>query len=198
MTPEMREQRAGKLTASMAAVIMGGLSTDGLKRYVNRLAFERLYGLPPDDEQFQSKAMDNGNKRERAALDWYAFETDSVLMPGGECITHPSIPFVGASPDARLTDRTIQVKCPIASTWMEYAIKREVPSEYRWQCRWEMWVCGVWMCDFVAWHPNPGGIIVPFALAPEEAAAMAERAHLVNELIFAAMRGIQEQRNVSA
>lgn len=195
MTPELREQRAGKLTASMAAVIMGGLSTEGLKRYVNRLAFERLYGLPPDDEQFQSRAMDNGNKREQAALEWYAFKTDSVLMPGGECITHPSLPFVGASPDARLDDRTIQVKCPIASTWMEYAAKCEVPAEYRWQCRWEMWVCGVNRCDFVVWHPQPGGFVVPFYQGRDYVDAMLERAEHVNNLIIAAMRGIQEQHN---
>lgn len=195
MTPEMRNQRSGKLTASMAGVIMGGLNTDGLKRYVNRLAFERLYGLPPDDEQFQSRAMDNGNKREAAALDWYAFETDSVLLPGGECLTHPALDYVGASPDARRPDRTVQVKCPIASTWVEYAAARTVPAEYRHQCRWEMWVAGVTLCDFVVWHPNPGGFIVQFHLTDDEAAAMHERAEYVNSLIIAAMRGIQEKRN---
>lgn len=194
MTPEMRSQRAGKLTASMAGVIMGGLSTDGLKRYVNRLAFERLYGLP-DDDQYQSKAMEQGNKRETSALAWYAFETDSVLMPGGECVPHPQLDYVGASPDARLADRTIQAKCPIASTWMEYAAARTVPAEYRHQCRWEMWVCGVSLCDFVVWHPQPGGFIVPFALGPDDVVKMAERAAVVNDLIIAAMRGIQEKRN---
>lgn len=196
MTPELAAQRAGKLTASMAAVVMGGLSTDGLKRYVNRLAFERLYGLA-EDEQFQSKAMDQGNKREALALAWYAYDTDSVLIPGGECITHPELPFVGASPDARLADRTIQVKCPIASTWMEYAAKREVPAEYRWQCRWEMWVCGVARCDFVVWHPQSGGFVVPLEYNEDEieilTTSMRERAIQVNDLIIAAMRGIQER-----
>lgn len=197
MTPEMRAQRAGKLTASMAAVIMGGLNTDGLKRYVNRLAFERLYGLP-DDDSYQSRAMDEGNKREAAALAWYAFETDAVLLPGGECITHPELDYVGASPDARLADRTVQVKCPMAHTWVDYVSAGVVPAEYRHQCRWEMWVCGVSQCDFVCWHPQATGIIIPMALSSDEATAMHARAALVNDLIIAAMRGIQERANHGA
>ena len=96
MTPELREARRGMLTGSMAAVIMGGLSTDGLARYVNKLAFERLYGLP-DGEDFQSQAMLTGIEREAQALDWYAFDQDCILIPGDQFLVHPKLPFVGAT-----------------------------------------------------------------------------------------------------
>lgn len=186
MTPEMRQQRAGKLTASMAAVIMGGLDTDGLKSYIHKLAFERLYGLP-DDEQFQSQAMTRGIETEAAALEWYAFNQDVELIPGGECIQHPAIPYVGASPDARLPGKTIQVKCPLAHNWLQERRAGVVPATYRWQCRWEMWTCGVVQCDYLIFHPLPGGFIIPFGLTDEDVQAMADRAALVNEMIEGVM-----------
>lgn len=190
MTPEVRAARAGMLTASMAGVIMGGLTTDGLKRYVNQLAFERLYGLP-DDEGYQSKAMTQGIEREASALEWYAFDQDCELIQGDEFLVYPSLPYVGATPDARRCDRTVQVKCPSAHVWAEIAKRREIPAEYRWQCRWEQWVAQVWLCDFVAWHPLANGIVIASALTVDEAEQMAERAAIVNTMVIAAMYQIR-------
>lgn len=189
MTPELREARRGMLTGSMAAVIMGGLATDGLARYVNKLAFERLYGLP-DGEDFQSQAMLTGIEREAQALDWYAFDQNCILVPGDQFLMHPKLPFVGATPDSRRDDRTVQVKCPSAHVWADTARRREVPSEYRWQCRWEAWVADLPGYDFVSWHPLASGIIVSGQLEPEHIDAMSARAEQVNAMVIQAMEQI--------
>ena len=69
MTPELRQARAGKLTASKAGIIMGGLNTKGLADYVMQLAWERVYGVS-DDPGYTSPAMERGTLLEADALAW--------------------------------------------------------------------------------------------------------------------------------
>lgn len=194
MKPELREARAGMLTASMAAVVMGGLRTDGLAAYVNQLAFERLYGVP-DDEGYKSRLMNRGTGLEPNALAWYAFDQACELIPGDQFLVHAALPYVGATPDGRLRDRTVQAKCPQAHTWAAVVRAGVVPSEYRWQCRWEPWVSGLWICDFLVWHPQGGGHVIQQQLLPTEAEQMAERAHAVNTMVEQAMSEILNRRS---
>ncbi len=173
--------RLGKLTASKAAVIMGKLDTSGLATYVKALAWERVYGAR--DEEYKSDAMQRGNDLEPSALDWYEFETAATLTRTPGFMQHPAIPYVGASPDALRDGMTVQAKCPGHGAWMEVMRTREIPSEYRWQCRWEPWVAGVSRCEFFVWHPAAGGIIVPGIVTPEECEQMAERASVVDAMV---------------
>ena len=183
MTPELRQARAGKLTASKAAVVMGGLDTEGLKSYVKDIAWERVYGVP-DDEGFQSEAMRRGQLVEAEALAWYAFETDSVIdHDPNRTLDHPSVPMVSASPDALRFDRVVEVKSPLHRAWMEVARTGCVPSEYRWQCRWQMWCAGLTACDFVAYHPKAGGLIVSFPIDDASILAMVERVPIIETKI---------------
>ena len=185
MTPELRAARAGHLTASKAAVVMGGLETDGLKRYVAQIAWERVYG-PSEDSDYQSPAMERGTILEAEALEWYVFETGSdVDHDPDRMLTHPTVPFVGASPDAMRSDRVIEVKCPLHFAWMEVKRTGLVPSEYRWQCRWQQWVSGLSHCDFVCYHPKAGGLIVPTQVTDEEIEQMATRVPIIEERIAA-------------
>lgn len=171
------------MTASKAAVVMGGLDTDGLKRYVCQLAWERVYGVS-EEEGYTSAAMERGIALEAEALAWYAFETGSALdQDPDRIIDHPTMPFVAASPDALREDRTIEAKCPLHFAWMQTKKTGQVPSEYRWQCRWQMWCAGVRLCDFVAYHPSAGGIIVPISLSDDEIAQMTERVPIVEARI---------------
>lgn len=174
-------ERLGKLTASKAGVIMGGLDTSGLQTYVKSLAWERVYGAR--DEEYKSSAMDRGNALEASALDWYEFETCETLVRTPGFMQHPSIAYVGASPDALMEGKTVQVKCPLHGAWMETKRTMQVPAEYRWQCRWESWVCGLRACDFVTWHPIAGGLIVPMTVSDAECDQMAERAAIVDAMV---------------
>ena len=174
-------ERLGKLTASKAGVIMGGLDTSGLATYVKALAWERVYGAR--DEEYRNAAMDRGNELESSALDWYEYQTGADIERTPGFVQHPTIPYVGCSPDALAADRTVQIKCPLHGAWMETKRTMQVPSEYRWQCRWEMWVTGRTWCDFVTWHPVAGGLIVPISVAEAELQQMQERAAVVDAMV---------------
>lgn len=184
--PSKCVERLGKLTASKAGVIMGGLETSGLATYVKALAWERVYGAR--DEEYRNAAMDRGNELEALALDWYEFETGSELLRSPGFNQHPTVACVGASPDAVVyfdqgPIRTAQCKCPLHGAFMEVIRTRKVPSEYRWQCKWEAWVVGVPAFDFFVWHPVAGGLIVPGEVSAEECEQMAERAAVVDGLV---------------
>lgn len=187
MTPEQRQQRLGKLTASRAAVWMGGLDTSGLATAVKRVAWERVHG-DTAEEGFRSAAMDRGNEVEPAALDWYEFTTERELRRDA-FVQHPKLDFVSCCPDGLTAGRTVQAKSPLHGAWMDVrkATMRTkvcaVPSEYRWQCRWEMWCAELPECDFVCWHPVAGGLIVPFEVTASEIEQMTERAHVVDGLV---------------
>lgn len=196
MGPELQEKRLGKLTASKAATIMGGLDTDGLKRYVRQLAGERVFGDLGDDS-YKSAAMARGNEVESAALDWYEFRMDCVLDRGPH-IDHPTVPYVAATPDAVdwRKRRAIEAKSPLFTTWAEWAEMSErlhlMPAEYRWQGRWQLWCLGFEEGHFVSWHPKPQGLIITFTVTQEEIDRMAERAALINNRIDALVQMLQE------
>jgi len=162
-------ERMGKLTASKAGVIMGALTTSGLETYCKTLAWERVFGAK--DAEYRNAAMDRGNEMEALALDWYEFETGATLLRS------PGV-IVAGKPA-----RTTQVKCPLHGAYMDTKRTWRVPSEYRWQCKWELWCVALADGDFVTWHPMPGGIILPISVTPDECAAMAERAEVVNKMV---------------
>lgn len=183
--PAKCAERLGKLTASKAGVIMGGLDTSGLATYVKSLAWERVYGAR--DEEYRNAAMDRGNSMESSALDWYEFETGATLRRSPGFLQHPHIPYVGASPDAIAVggspELAVQCKCPMHGAFMETKRTMVVPSEYRWQCKWELWCVELTDGHFVTWHPMPGGIILPTSVTPAECDQMAERAAVVDQMV---------------
>lgn len=184
MEPELAQSRLGKMTASMAYTIMGEkLSNKGIQDLVVSLAFERHFGSPEEDG-YHSKAMERGNEMEPRALVWYTFETQRLPERPLRTIDHPTIPWVAATPDGTLLpERVVEAKALLHKAWMEARERRSVPSRYRWQCQWQMWVCGVPLCDFVVWHPVAGGFIVEVRADPADQAAMAARAVAINNLV---------------
>ena len=181
-TDEWFALRAGKMTASKAAVVMGGLDTSGLDSYVKDLAWERVFG--PRDQGYKSAAMERGNEVEPEARDWYANKCGEPVRQVA-FVDHPSVPMVGCSPDGLRNERGVEIKCPLHKAWMEVKRTGKVPSEYRWQVRWSMWVCGLDAWDFVAYHPVAGGLLIPCEILPSEKDQMAERAAVVEARVQA-------------
>ncbi len=176
-SPEWYAIKAGKWSASKAAIIMGGLDASGLASLIKDMAWERVYG--PTEGGFQSKAMERGNELEYEARDWYAFERDAVVVEVG-FVEHATVARVGWSPDGLHGERHgIEVKCPLHKAWMEVKRAGKVPAEYRWQCRWAMWVGELDGLDFIAYHPKAGGLIVPCEVTESERSQMAERVALL-------------------
>jgi putative phage-type endonuclease len=182
-TPEWLALRAGKFSASKAAVIMGGLDTAGLASYIADLAWERVYG--PTEPGFKSAAMERGNELEPESREWYAFTRD-VVVDTVALVEHASIPNVCWSPDGLIDPRgAIEAKNPLHKAWMEVKRTGKIPAEYRWQCRWAMWVGELDWLDFVAHHPRPGGLIVPCEITDAEKEQMAERVALLEPKVQA-------------
>lgn len=191
LTPELAEIRRGKQTASMAAVVMGGLETKGLAQYVRRLAGERLYG-DLGEESYKSAWMDRGSDEENAALDWFEF-TQDVELERQVYVNHPTIPYVACIPDGLCNAFTVEGKCPLFHVWCDTLEawrngKRgleAIPSEYRWQCRWQVWCAQVPEGRFVAYHPAGGGqgIVIPYTVAQDDLDAMAKRVQVVEGLV---------------
>lgn len=178
---ELSPLRVGKLTASRAAVIMGGLDTSGLATLTKRLAWERVYG-DTAEAGYRGPAMERGQEVEPAALDWYEFQRDLELARG-EFVQHPTIAFVSSTPDGLAPGLVVEAKSPLHGAWMEVKRTGLVPAEYRWQCRWQQWCAGVGHCDFVCYHPVAGGLIVPTSVTDSEIDQMAERAYVVDAMV---------------
>jgi hypothetical protein len=178
----------------MAAVIMGGDTTDGLKKYVRKLAGERVYG-DLGEESFKSAKMEDGNECEPEALDWAEFTFDCTFQRG-VCIEHPTIPYVAGTPDA-LGDRfVVEAKSPLFHVWYDTRERNEIPSQYRWQCRWQLWIAkALWGWTegkFVNYHRKPRGFVIPFTVTDAEIAQMTERAAAVEAKVRACVKSLQE------
>jgi exodeoxyribonuclease (lambda-induced) len=192
VTPELRDARLGKITASAAGVVMGGLNTDGLSTYIRRLAGERVFG-DLGEEGYASAWMRRGNELENPALDYFEYISDVVVERQAH-IDHPTIPYVAATPDGLVRGLyTVEAKSPKFHVWAETREAWQngkrglaaVPSEYRHQCRWQPWCCELREGRFVSYHPVGGGqaVIVPYEITDTECEAMAERSELVNRLV---------------
>ena len=201
MTPELANARRGKLTASVAPIIMGGDSTEGLKKLIRKLAGERIYG-DLGEESFQSAKMKDGNECEPEALDWAEFTFDCTLRRG-VCIQHPTMDYVAGTPDALADSLGLVVECksPLFHVWADTRERGEIPSEYRWQCRWQLWIAkelyGWTEGRFVSYHRRPRGLVIPFTVTDQEIEQMKQRAMYVNVRIEECMQILSEGRVVA-
>lgn len=173
--------RAGKWGSSSAAVIMGGLDTSGLSSLIKDVAWGRVYG--PIEGGYRNSAMDRGHLVEPESRDWYAFEKRVVVREAG-LVEHATVPHVIWSPDGLIEPRgAIEAKNPLHKAFMEVKRTGKIPAEYRWQCRWAMWVGQLDYLDFVCYHPLAGGLIVPAEITDTDKQQMEERVHLLEKRV---------------
>jgi len=176
-TPAWDAMRAGKWGSSKANVIMGGLETSGLASLVQDVAWGRVFG--PIDAGYRNGAMDRGHVMEPESRDWYAFEKKAIVRQAG-LVEHATVPHVIWSPDGIVQPRGgIEAKNPLHKAWMEVKRTGKVPSEYRWQSKWAMWVGELDYLDFCCYHPLAGGMIITCEPSPEDAERMQERVYLL-------------------
>lgn len=153
---EWLDTRAGRLTGSRFAVVMGkGATRDDLLR---DLAWERYTGRAL--ETYQNDAMRRGTELEPEARDWYSFTTGQRVRQFG-FITHTDYDFIGISPDGLVADDgMVEIKCPGRRAHMEVLESRKVPAKYRWQVQGQLWVARRKWADFVSYHPEHDGVIL--------------------------------------
>ena len=150
------EQRRGHLTASrMSDVLAKGKTGEAVTRqkYRMQIIAERITGLVA--ESFTSAAMEWGTEQEKFARIRYEADT-GYFVDEAEFYTHPTIKWLGASPDGLLNDTggLLEIKCPNTQTHLGYLLDKKAPAAYINQMQTQMWVTGRAWCDFVSYDPR--------------------------------------------
>ncbi len=205
--------RLGKFTGSQVGNLMAA-SRDKTKvfgktaeSYLREVASERMlnprvvendeaFTLYLDSKKVSTKAMRWGQENEGAARDQYVEATGNMVHEVSSC-RHNTIPNFAASPDAIIYNRdgkpfrSLEIKCPKASTFVEYldivdgASLKAIQPMYYWQVMAEMECTESVSADFVVYCPFlDSPLHIAHIERDEEAIAkLNERVLLANEYL---------------
>lgn len=150
---EWLEQRAGHISASRISDVLAGGKDITREKYKIELAIERLTGNPSKNG-FKNSHMERGNLLEPEARSTYSLIHDVDVVQVG-FIKHPSIKWLGASPDGLIGgDGLIEIKCPTTHVHVTYIMQRIIPRNYMMQMQLQMAVTAREYCDFVSYCEN--------------------------------------------
>lgn len=149
------QERAGCATASRFKDILARIKSgeaSSRKTYRLQLVTERLTGLPIPS--FENDAMRHGTATEPFARAAYEAER-TVMVDETGFLKHPTIPFVGCSPDGLIDPSGgVEIKCPHNSMVHVETLESGMPPEHRAQVQGAMWVTGRAWWDFVSFDPR--------------------------------------------
>lgn len=153
-------ERVGHCTASRAADVLAKIKTGEAatrRKYRIQLVTERLTGAPVTG--YQNAAMLWGTQTEPEARMALEAATGVIVQEVG-FIKHPTIPWVGGSPDGTIgDDGLLEIKCPESTTHLEWLEQNRVPPEHIPQLQFQLWVTGRKFVDFVSYDPRfPDGL----------------------------------------
>ncbi len=157
---------------------------------------EELFDIYNELTTVDNRYTRYGHENEDFAVERYELATGNKTEEVG-FTTHPTIEWLGASPDRIATNKdgerkVVEVKCPIPANFMRYrseihdsATLKAVKPEYYWQIQAELAVTGLDKADFVVFCPflRSGLHIVEIPRNDEEIRAIEKRVRLANEHI---------------
>lgn len=149
--------RIGCLTASRMADVLAVSKRDGKPlearaRYMMELVAERMTDSAVD--HFVTADMQWGLDHEIEAKAAYGKVRNCDVDPAG-FILHPSIEFLGASPDALIeADGLCEFKCPRTTTHIAWMLAGVVPEQHRPQMAVQLLCTGRQWCDFMSFDPR--------------------------------------------
>lgn len=155
-TAEWKAQRCGKITASRFSDVMSflknGKPSESRQKYMREIVFEILSGVPKQCAQGQ--ALKWGSEIEQFAREAYELKTGSFVYPS-EFITHPTIDFIGCSPDGLVGEEGgIEIKCPYDEGKHIQTLLEGVPQEHIPQIQGNLFVTNRKWWDFVSFDPR--------------------------------------------
>ena len=155
-TPEWFAARIGCLTASKAAAVLKrGRDGKPLKAYydlVDEIIAERTTGVAT--EHAFTRAMEWGVEHEDEARSRYEAER-AVFVTETGFVKHPTIEYLGASPDGLVgDDGLLEIKCPNTTTHLRRMRAGVVPEEYVPQMLVQLICTGRKWVDFVSYDPR--------------------------------------------
>ena len=157
MTEQRTEQwlldRLGHVTASKADCVLAGKETAKRQGYIIQLVTERLTGQVQDS--FTNSAMAWGTEQEPVARAVYqSILAGFLFVEETGFVKHPTIEWLGASPDGLVGDGLVEIKCPNSTTHVEYLMDGKVPAKYKPQMMVQMLCTQRKWCDFVSFDPR--------------------------------------------
>lgn len=157
MTEQRTEQwlldRLGHVTASKADCVLAGKETAKRQGYIIQLVTERLTGQVQDS--FSNSAMAWGTEQEPVARAVYQSTlAGDLFVEETGFVKHPTIEWLGASPDGLVGDGLVEIKCPNSTTHVEYLMDGKVPAKYKPQMMVQMLCTQRKWCDFVSFDPR--------------------------------------------
>lgn len=158
MSPEWFAIRCGIPTASNFDKIITtkGEPSTQRKKYMYRLAGEAVSGKA--EETYQNAIMLRGIEMEQEARNLYELTNECNVEEVGFCLADGGY---GASPDGLVgMDGSLEIKCPIISTHVEYLLSGKLPSAYFQQVQGQMFVAETEWCDFVSYYPSLKPLII--------------------------------------
>jgi len=154
-TAQWFSDRIGHLTASRMRSARKKLKNgnDSQERYNLKIEIcsERINDQIVD--KLVNQAMQWGIEQEPYAKEYYKSIMGSEITDVG-FVKHPTIEYLGASPDGLVTDGLVEFKCPTTPTHMKYIMDGVVPEIYKPQMALQCIVTGRKWCDFVSFDPR--------------------------------------------
>lgn len=155
-TKEWLLERLGHVTASKITDVLAKGKTGGEAKtresYRWELITQRLTGQI--EEGFKNSAMEWGTQTEPEARIHYE-ASNGVFVEQVGFIRHPTIKWVGASPDGLIDkDGGLEIKCPNSTTHLQTIQSGVSPAKYYGQMQMGMWVTGRKWWDFVSYDPR--------------------------------------------
>jgi putative phage-type endonuclease len=154
---EWHAARLGHVSASSVSDVMSKGRTEGAesetrKSYRLKIVAQRLTGA--SEGGYTNAAMEWGTEQEPFARMAYEAARDVLVDKTGFWL-HPTIPWVGVSPDGLVgDDGLVEIKCPNTTTHLEWVFAGKVPAKHMKQIQCQMWVTGRKWCDFVSYDPR--------------------------------------------
>lgn len=155
-TTEWFKDRLGHITASRITDVLAKSKTGGEAKtresYKWEIITQRMTGLV--EEGYKSSAMEWGTSTEPEARIHYE-ASNAVFVEQVGFLRHPSIKWVGASPDGLVgEDGGLEIKCPNSTTHLQTIQAGVSPTKYYGQMQMGMWVTGRTWWDFVSYDPR--------------------------------------------
>lgn len=176
-SPEWLAIRAGRFTGSRFAELMARTKSGPSASRANllaTLAVERITGMCV--ETYTNGAMQRGTELEPEARAAYEAHIGDLVQEVA-WIPHPTLDYVGMSPDALVGDDGLaEFKCPAAMAKHLDALRSGSHAvEYRWQLQGQLWVSGRKWVDAVSYDPRfPEGLRLAITRVERDEAAIAE------------------------
>lgn len=138
LTAEQLKARAGKLTASRAAILMTGEPAD-----IYALWQEMLGGGSSDDNLANHWGARLGSISEPLNLDWFELKTGRRATRRGEVVCHPLNPWAACTLDGWDAELPGPIEC---KHWNQFNKFEEVVSAIMPQLHWQMLVTDSTQC----------------------------------------------------